>query len=246
LVGALSIALLGSAAIRAAEPGQEEQKDMAGGSTGRTLHVVATAHLDTQWLWTIQDTIEKHIPATLHQNFALFEKFPHYVFSFEGAFRYMLMREYYPADFARMKEYVKQGRWQVCGSFVDACDVNVPSPESLVRQILYGNGYFEREFGRGSCDVFLPDCFGFGAALPAVAVHCGLKGFSTQKLTWGSSVGIPFDIGVWEGVGGATLIAALNPGSYTSRIENDLSADPVWQERIAKLGVQAGAPVAYK
>ena len=145
-----------------------------------TLYVTATAHLDTQWLWTIQTTIDEYIPNTLQGNFTLFDKFPNYVFSFEGAFRYMLAKEYYPEEYGKLKEYVAQGRWHVCGNSVDAGDVNVPSPESLIRHILYGNGFFEREFGRTSCDIFLPDCFGFSYALPSVAAHCGLKWFSTQ------------------------------------------------------------------
>ncbi len=211
-----------------------------------TLYVTATAHLDTQWLWTIQKTIDEYIPDTLHGNFARFDEFPNYTFSFEGSFRYMLMKEYYPEDYARLKEYVKQGRWHVCGSWVDACDVNVPAPESLVRHALYGNGYFKREFGKTSCDVYLPDCFGFGYALPSVAAHCGITGFSTQKLTWGSSIGIPFDVGVWEGVGGAELIAAVNPGAYVSKLEEDLSVSEEWLDTINTLGEKSGAYVGYK
>lgn len=211
-----------------------------------TLYVTATAHLDTQWLWTIQKTIDEYIPSTLRGNFALFEKFPNYVFSFEGSFRYMLAREYYPEDYEKLREYVDQGRWRVCGSSVDAGDVNVPSPESLIRNILYGNNFFEQEFGRRSCDIYLPDCFGFGYALPTVAAHCGLRGFSTQKLTWGSSVGIPFDIGVWEGVDGSSVVAALNPGSYTAKLRTDLSTDEEWITRARELGEKSGFHAGYK
>ena len=102
----------------------------------------------------------------MQDNFALFEKYPDYVFSFEGAFRYMLMREYYPQEYARVKQAIADGRWRVAGSWVDAVDTNMPSPESLIRHALYGNGFFRREFGKTSCDIFLPDCFGFGYALP--------------------------------------------------------------------------------
>ncbi len=211
-----------------------------------TLYVTGTAHLDTQWLWTIQKTIDEYIPSTLRGNFERFEESADYIFSFEGAFRYQLAKEYYPDEYARMKAYIKEGRWKVCGSMVDACDVNVPSPESLIRQVLYGNGFFDREFGQRSVDIYLPDCFGFGYALPSVAAHCGLKGFSTQKLTWGSSIGIPFDVGVWEGVDGTSVVAALNPGAYVSRIRDDLSRDSVWLERIKKLGVETGVSVGYK
>lgn len=213
----------------------------------RTLYVTATAHLDTQWRWTIRDTIEKFIPDTLRGNFALFEKYPDYTFSFEGAFRYMLMKEYYPTEYADLKEkYVKNGRWRVAGSWVDAVDTNIPSPESLFRQALYGNGFFRREFGKTSRDVFLPDCFGFGFALPTIAAHSGLVGFSTQKLTWGSSVGVPFDVGLWDGVDGSRLIAALNPGDYVSKITTNLSSDPAMIAAIDKVGDPSGLYVNMK
>jgi len=208
--------------------------------------VVGTAHLDTQWLWTIQDTIREYVPNTLHDNFALFEKNPDYVFSFEGAFRYMLAKEYDPRGYARLEDYVDQGRWRVAGSSVDAGDVNIPSPESLVRHVLYGNGFFRREFGKTSADIYLPDCFGFGWALPTIAAHSGLRGFSTQKLTWGSAAGVPFDVGLWEGVDGSSLIAELAPGDYVSKIGEDLSASAAWRERIEKLGRASGAYVGYR
>jgi alpha-mannosidase len=210
------------------------------------LYVVGTAHLDTQWRWTIQRTIEEFIPATLRDNFGLFERYPGYVFSFEGAFRYMLMKEFYPSEYERLKRHVADGRWKVAGSWVDAVDTNIPSPESLTRQALYGNGFFRREFGVTSRDVFLPDCFGFGYALPSVAAHCGLSGFSTQKLTWGSAYGVPFDIGLWQGVDGARLVAAINPGEYVARIRDDLSADSTWTARARAQGETSGLYAAFR
>src|SRR5262245_48029231 len=221
-----AVALVGTLALGGSDSPTTKPSDRP------TLYVVGTAHLDTQWLWTIQDSIREYVPHTLDDNFARFEKFPDYIFSFEGAFRYMLAREYRPESYAKLKEYIRSGRWHVCGSSVDAGDVNIPSPEALIRQILYGNGYFRKEFGKTSCDIYLPDCFGFGYALPSIAAHCGLKGFSTQKLTWGSSIGIPFDVGVWEGVDGSTLIAALNPGDYVSTIREDLSKNNEWLDRM--------------
>jgi alpha-mannosidase len=215
-------------------------------SKDKVLHVVGTAHLDTQWRWTIQKTIDEYIPKTLRDNFARFEKYPDYVFSFEGAFRYMLANEYYPEEYARLKKYIASNRWAVCGSSVDAGDSNIPSPESLIRHILYGNGYFRKEFGHTSRDIFLPDCFGFGFVLPTVAAHCGLKGFSTQKLSWGSSVGVPFDLGVWEGVDGASVVAEMKPGPYVSNIGNDLSSDANWLKTIDEQGKQSGVFAGYR
>jgi len=220
------------------------------GNTGDTsrpkLLVVGTAHLDTQWRWTIQKSIEEYIPATFRENYKLMERHPDYVFSFEGAFRYMLMHEYYPEDFERVRQYVKTGQWRVAGSWVDAVDVNIPSFESLVRHTLYGNGYFKSEFGKTSRDIFLPDCFGFGYALPSIAAHSGLESFSTQKLTWGSWVGIPFDIGIWRGVDGSTLTCAVNPGAYVSEIEGDLSRDTTWLSAAVRQGDSSGLYAAYR
>jgi len=216
-----------------------------GPSKEGTLYVVATAHLDTQWLWTIQDTIREFVPRTLRDNFALFEKYPDYVFNFEGAFRYMLAKEYDPAEFERLRQYVANGRWRLAGSAIDAGDTNLPAPESLIRHVLYSSRFFRREFGTTSRDLFLPDCFGFGWAYPSVAAHCGLRGFSTQKLSWGSSVGIPFDVGIWEGVDGSTLLAALDPGDYVGTIREDLSESGPWLEKARRTGRASGAFVAY-
>jgi len=211
----------------------------------RDLYVVATSHLDTQWRWTIQNTINEFVPATFRENFKLMDLYPEYKFSFEGAFRYMLLKEYYPEEYARLEKYIDNGQWHVAGSWVDAVDVNMPSFESLVRQTLYGNGYFKQEFGKTSKDILLPDCFGFGYALPSIAQHCGLESFSTQKLTWGSAYGVPFDIGIWQGVDGNSIVAALNPGSYVSRIRDDLSRDTTWMAAINKQGKESGLYAAY-
>jgi alpha-mannosidase len=236
---------------------------LPGSATDKTLYVVADAHLDTQWRWTIQDTINSYIKNTLDTNLAYFDaknpdgtaKYPAYEFNFEGAIRYMLAKEYYDEPTAdrwnRLLSYVQQGRWNVAGSSIDAGDVNIPSPESLMRQILYGNGYFQKTFGKTSTDIFLPDCFGFGYALPTVAAHMGLNGFSTQKLSWGSAYGTPFNVGRWQGPDGSTIFAALNPGGYGSTINSDLSANVPdsngtnWNSRIATDGTNTGIYADY-
>src|SRR4029079_17362407 len=131
--------------------------------------------------------ISEYLPKTMHDNFALIEKYPHYVFNFSGANRYRMMKEYFPADYARMQQYIAGGRWFPAGSSMEESDVNSPSAESVFRQVLYGNHYFRKEFGKASAEYMLPDCFGFPASLPRILAHAGIKGFSTQKLTWGSA-----------------------------------------------------------
>ena len=201
-----------------------------------TLYVVPYAHLDTQWRWEFPQTISEYLLKTMRVNFDYFDKYPHYVFNWTGANRYRLMKEYYPADYEKLKNYVAAGRWFPAGSSMEEGDVNSPSAESILRQVLYGNNYFRREFGKASAEYMLPDCFGFPASLPSILAHAGVKGFSTQKLTWGSSApvggpdspertpeGTPFNIGVWEGPDGKTVLAAFNPGSYGSEIVSDLT-----------------------
>jgi alpha-mannosidase len=201
-----------------------------------TLYAVGYAHLDTEWRWEYPQVINEFLRKTMEDNFALFEKYPGYVFNFSGANRYRLMKEYYPADFAKLKMYVDKGRWFPAGSSMEEGDVNAPNAEALIRQILYGNDWFRKELGTSSAEYMLPDCFGFPASLPAILAHSGIRGFSTQKLTWGSGsyvggpqsientpVGTPFNVGVWVGPDGSQVIAALNPGGYGSNITTDLS-----------------------
>jgi alpha-mannosidase len=201
-----------------------------------TLYVVGYAHLDTEWRWEYPQVIDEYLRKTMQDNFKLFDKYPHYTFNFSGANRYRLMKEYFPSDFERVKKYVDDGRWFLAGSSMEEGDVNTPSAEAIIRQILYGNAWFRREFGKASAEYMLPDCFGFPSSLPTILAHSGVKGFSTQKLVWGSSadggglgsreetpVGTPFNVGVWVGPDGESVLAGLNPGSYNGNIVTDLS-----------------------
>ncbi|HEY6293616.1 MAG TPA: glycoside hydrolase family 38 C-terminal domain-containing protein [Terriglobia bacterium] len=201
-----------------------------------TLYVVGYAHLDTEWRWEYPQVISEYIRKTMEDNFKLFEAYPHYIFNFTGSNRYRFMKEYFPADFAKVKRYVDAGRWYPAGSSVEEGDVNTPSAETIIRQVLYGNEWFRREFGKASAEYMLPDCFGFPASLPTILAHSGVKGFSTQKLVWGSSAdaggpesrektpeGTPFNVGAWVGPDGESVLAGLNPGSYSAGIDTDLS-----------------------
>ncbi len=213
----------------------------------KILYVVATAHLDTQWNWTIQDTINSYIPSTLSANFDFFNRYLNYTFSFEGSFRYRLAKEYYPAEYLTLSNYIAQGRWRVTGSAVDACDVNIPSPESLIRHALYGNTFWKREFGKTSADIFLPDCFGFGYALPSVAAHCGLKGFSSVRAWTDMLIPKPFtNVGRWLGPDGASIVVGLPHEWYTSTIGANLANDSDWYNRVLNQHAVSGLYLGYK
>jgi alpha-mannosidase len=157
-----------------------------------------------------------------------------------------MMKEYYPELYKKVQEYIKQGRWQVSGSSVDEGEVNISSSESLVRQILYGNDFFRKEFDKQSVDYMLPDCFGFLCNLPTVFNHCGLLGFSTQKLTWRSAEGVPFNVGVWNGPDGKGVIAALNATDYNGSVEKRLDKTEKWVNRLNDNQKKTGYAFDYR
>ena len=121
--------------------------------------MVADAHLDTQWNWDVQTTIKEYVWNTINQKPVSAEKYPNYVFNFEGGVKYAWMKEYYPAQYEEMKKYIGEGRWHISGSSWDATDALVPSTESFIRNIMLGQQYYRQEFGVESTDIFLPDCF---------------------------------------------------------------------------------------
>ena len=194
------------------------------------IYAVCDAHLDTQWNRDLTHTIREYIPRILFQNLWMLERYPDYKFNFEGGIIYRWMKEYYPLHYARLQKYIDEGRWHISGASWNANDPNMPSAESFIRNILQGQELYKREFGVRSTDIFLPDCFGFGYTLPSLAAHCGLIGFSTQKLSWRKHDFFPdapyhkknpFSWGVWYGIDGQSLMAAFDTGGYTAELPAD-------------------------
>ena len=214
----------------------------------KTVYMAANAHLDTQWLWTVQQVIGEFLPNTLYQNLELLEKYPNYRFSFEGAVKYKWFKEYYPEQFEQVKKYVKEGRWYPAGGW-DANDYNVPSTESNIKNLLLGQEFYKKEFGVKSIDIMLPDCFGFGYTMPTVLLHCGGYAFHTQKLQWREkpfySTGLkwPFDFGIWKGVDGSEILASLNSADYGFNPRGLINED---QALLAKVNASpSGATMRY-
>lgn len=200
-----------------------------GQANKETLFLISNTHLDTQWNWDVKTTINEYIKNTLTQNMALMDKYPNFMLNYEGAIKYMWMKEYYPTEFEKLKQYVERGQWHISGMSLDATDVMMSSAESLLHSMLYANKFYQREFGvRGGYDIMLPDCFGFSYALPSLAKHAGIKGFHSQKLSWGSAAydGLP-PFGIWQGVDGSQIYAIYKPGAYDSHEDynKDLTSD---------------------
>jgi alpha-mannosidase len=214
-------------------------------ASNRTLYVVNYSHLDTQWRWSYPLTIEQFLPDTILENLDFFGRFPSHVINWTGANRYQMIKEYYPEAFRALKEWVNKGRWFPAGNQWEECDVLVPSSESIIRQVLLGSRFFKDEFGTESQEFMLPDSFGFPASLPSLLAHTGLRGFSTQKLTWKSAVGIPFHVGKWQGVDGRGVIAALDAGNYGAVHRNAFHTSKEWISRLDSNGKVSGLKVDY-
>ncbi|MCD6354990.1 MAG: alpha-mannosidase [Prolixibacteraceae bacterium] len=213
--------------------------------TQPTLFIVPYTHLDDMWRWSYPQVIRDFLKNTLNDNFDAFEEYPHFIFNWTGAGRYQLMREYYPEKYEELKKWVAAGRWFPSGSSWVENDVLIPSTESLIRQILMGTQYFKKEFGKESREYMLPDCFGFPCSLPSVLNHCGIRGFSTQKLTWESANGIPFNVGRWIGPDGKSVIAALNAGNYAGVHKNVYITDKKTLERLKENQGNSGLPIDF-
>ena len=216
----------------------------------KTLFFISNTHLDTQWNWEVNTTINSYIKNTLTQNMALMDKYPLFRLNYEGAIRYMWMKEYYPTEYEALKKYVASGQWHVSGMSMDATDVMVSSAESILHSMLYANQFYKQEFGvRGGYDIMLPDCFGFSYALPSLARHAGVKGFHTAKLAWGSAAyGSLPPFGIWQGVDGSQIYAIYKPGAYDSHEEfnKDLTEDESYAKQIQDNYDKYGVPAVVR
>ncbi|MBQ3630591.1 MAG: discoidin domain-containing protein [Prevotella sp.] len=225
--------------IAAAQPSTPApQPDMQ-----KKAYMVSDAHLDTQWNWDVQTTIRHYIKSTLDQNLLLMRQYPNYIFNFEGGVKYAWMKEYYPLQYEELKKYVAKGQWHLTGSSWDACETIICSPESFLRNVLLGQTFYRQEFNTEGTDIFLPDCFGFPYTLPTLAAHCGLIGFSSQKLGWRTKPFFddgrryPFTVGLWQGIDGSRIMMTHGFGygdrwpdsdlSHNERLLREASASPL-------------------
>jgi alpha-mannosidase len=177
------------------------------------LALTGHAHLDLAWLWPVSETIRKG-RRTFASVLSLMDRYDDFVFNQSSAQLYKWIETGSPEIFERVRRRVEEGRWEpVGGSWVEP-DCQIPSGESMVRQMLYGQRYFQEMFGHRSRVAWLPDAFGFSPALPQLLRGAGMEGFFTYKLNWSETNEFPYDLYEWEGIDGSTVIAHdfENPG----------------------------------
>ena len=169
---------------------------------------IGHTHIDVAWWWTVAQTREK-----ASRSFAtvlkLMEEYPSYRFMSSQPQLYEFVKECYPEMFEKIRERVKEGRWEPEGGMWVEADCNVTSGESLVRQFLYGKRFFQEEFCKDSRILWLPDVFGYSGALPQIMKQCGIEYFMTTKLSWNQFNKFPYDTFRWRGIDGSEILTHL-------------------------------------
>lgn len=171
-----------------------------------SVTAVGHGHLDVAWLWQTRHTREK-AARTFAIATALMDAYPEYVFLHTTPQVFVWLKDDYPEIYARVRRRVAEGRFEAAGAMWVESDCNLVSGESLVRQILYGQQFLREEFGKEYSALWLPDAFGYSAALPQIMLRAGIPVFVTTKLSWSETNRIPADTFHWRGIDGSTVVA---------------------------------------
>ena len=178
------------------------------------LHVSAIghAHIDVAWLWPLRETVRK-CARTFATALRMMEEYPHYRFGASQPQLYQFVKTHYPKLYRQIKSAVAAGRWEVQGGMWVESDCNIPSGESLVRQILHGKRFFMQEFGIEVDHLWLPDVFGYSAALPQILKKSRIDYFTTHKLNWNQFNRFPHHTMQWRGLDGTEIFAHFLAGN---------------------------------
>ncbi len=181
-----------------------------GAETQVVTSAIGHTHIDTAWLWRLRQTRDK-----TGRSFAsvinLMREFPDYKFMSPQAQLYDFVKQDYPELYEQIKEKIKEGRWEAEGSMWVESDTNVVSGESLVRQFLVGKRFFRDEFGVDNKIMWLPDVFGYSAALPQIIRLADIDYFMTTKISWNEYDRFPFDTFMWKGIDGTEVLSHFIP-----------------------------------
>jgi len=175
-----------------------------------TTYAVGHSHIDTAWLWPIEETISK-CARTFAAQIEMIEKYPDYIFGASQAQHYEYVKQHYPALYKKIKEKISEKRWEVQGGMWVEADANLISGESMIRQILYGKNFFYDEFGVEVDNMWLPDVFGYSASMPQIMKKSGIDFFITQKISWSRFNRFPHHTFIWRGIDGSEVVTHFPP-----------------------------------
>lgn len=166
---------------------------------------VGHTHIDCAWLWTLRVTEDKAV-RSFSTVLNLMKEYPEYIFMSSQPQLYKYVKKNAPEVYEQIKERIKEGRWEPEGGMFVEADCNIASGEALVRQFLYGKKFFKEEFGKDNKILWLPDVFGYSAALPQIMQKCGIPYFMTTKISWNEFNKMPYDTFQWEGIDGSRVL----------------------------------------
>ncbi len=172
------------------------------------IHCIGHTHIDVEWKWARAQTREK-IQRSFSTAKSFMDRYPEYKFMLSQPELYRYLKEEAPEKYAELKELVKEGRWEPEGAMYLEPDCNLVSGESFVRQLMFGKRFFRDEFGIDSRVLFLPDVFGYSAALPQILKKSGVDCFVTSKISWNDTNIMPMDMFYWEGIDGTELFTTF-------------------------------------
>lgn len=181
------------------------EEELSSDTSTPTIIATGHAHLDVAWLWPLWRTRQK-VAHTVANALHLMDRYPNYHFSMSQPQVYAYLKEDDPALYARMQARIAEGRFEPVGMMWLEADCNVTGGESLVRQLTQGARFFAEEFGRTSAIVWLPDVFGYSAALPQLMRGAGIACFMTTKISWNQFNRMPNDTFRWRGIDGSEVL----------------------------------------
>ncbi|GAA5196424.1 alpha-mannosidase [Microbacterium jejuense] len=174
-------------------------------ATAHEVVAIGHAHIDSAWLWPFRETIRK-CARTFSNVIALMDEYPEFRFACSSAQQLKWMKDHYPALYARIKEKVATGQFIPVGGMWVEPDINMPGGEAMARQFVAGKRFFLEEFGVDTQEVWVPDTFGYSAALPQIIAASGSKWFVTQKISWNQTNQMPHHTFLWEGIDGTRVL----------------------------------------
>src|SRR5580704_7929904 len=182
------------------------------------IRIVGNSHIDMAWLWPWTETVEV-VRNTFQSVLDLMREYPDFKFTMSSARTYEWMQEKYPDLFKQIEQRVKEGRWEIIGGMWVEPDLNMPDGESLVRQILVGKRYFQKNFGVDVKIGWNPDSFGYNYQLPQIDKRSGMDYFVTQKLMWAHEfTTFPYKFFWWQAPDGSRLLTYF-PHDYADPID---------------------------
>jgi alpha-mannosidase len=181
-------------------------------SSVHRVTAVGHAHIDSAWLWPLRETRRK-CARTFSNQLRLLERFPEHHFACTQAVQYQWIKDDHPDLYRQIRARVAEGRWEPVGGMWVESDGNVPSGESLVRQLVHGKRFFQQEFGVETHELWIPDVFGYPAAWPQIARQAGVDAFVTQKMSWNDTNVFPHSTFWWEGHDGSRVLAHFPPAN---------------------------------